>query len=177
MKTRNFINLILLLLLASCDGCKKDDPKPLTELEKLPPPTQEGKNTFGCLVNGKAFVPATSIDAGAVYQLGFLNIYGARFKPFQTLSLNIYEGNNGTVSLSKYDLNKFPDSYAKASFQIDELSSCQYEPQNCISGTITLTKIDRIKYIVSGTFDFTTLSKGCDTLKITNGRFDIRYIP
>ena len=43
-----FISLVLLLLSSSC---KKDN------ISKLPPPTQTGENTFGCLVNGKAFVP------------------------------------------------------------------------------------------------------------------------
>lgn len=36
-------------------GCKKNKPK--TELEKLPPITQTGANTFGCLVNGRTWIP------------------------------------------------------------------------------------------------------------------------
>ena len=39
-----------LLLIAS--SCKKESNK-----DKLPPATQTGENTFGCLVNGKVFVP------------------------------------------------------------------------------------------------------------------------
>lgn len=51
--------------LTSLSDCDRDEPK--TELEKLPPITQEGKNTFGCLVNDIAWVTKTSIDAYAVY--------------------------------------------------------------------------------------------------------------
>lgn len=39
-----------LLLIAS--SCKKDANK-----DKLPPATQTGENTFGCLVNGKVYIP------------------------------------------------------------------------------------------------------------------------
>lgn len=38
--------------------CKLQKNKPTkTELEKLPPITQIGANTFGCLINGKAWIP------------------------------------------------------------------------------------------------------------------------
>ncbi len=45
MKPFSFSFILLFLLLLSC---KK---------EKLPKPTQQGKNTFGCKVDGKLFVP------------------------------------------------------------------------------------------------------------------------
>jgi hypothetical protein len=64
-------NLILILLTAftlSC--CSKDDNKPKTELEKLPPATQTGKNTFGCLLDGKAFLPYNAPNStNCFYQL------------------------------------------------------------------------------------------------------------
>jgi hypothetical protein len=175
---RTYLNFLLLLFLASCEGCKTDEPKPKTELEKLPPATQVGKNTFGCLVNGKAWVPATSIDAGATYQLGILSVSGAVYGPSQYLSMAVLEKYyGGFLTTTTYPLNKFPDSFADAAFQISGNSGCQYEPQNCLSGQMTLTKIDKIKYIISGVFEFTTVTDGCDTLKITNGRFDLEYIP
>ncbi len=45
------------LLTFSFAQCKKHHPPPKTELEKLPPITQTGANTFGCLLNGVAFTP------------------------------------------------------------------------------------------------------------------------
>ena len=57
MKNKTFILMfgciLTLALLQSCDDS-------VTELEKLPPATQTGKNTFGCLVEGKAWVTKTS---------------------------------------------------------------------------------------------------------------------
>lgn len=46
--------LLPLLCLLLTPSCKKDKVPPL---EQLPAATQEDKNTFGCLVNGKAFTP------------------------------------------------------------------------------------------------------------------------
>ncbi|MBC7447292.1 MAG: hypothetical protein H7330_04480 [Hymenobacteraceae bacterium] len=47
--SRAFLPLALLLVLG---GCKKDDPK---SIDRLPTATTEGKNTWGCLVNGEAW--------------------------------------------------------------------------------------------------------------------------
>ena len=104
-----------MLLLASCDGCKKDDPKPKTELEKLPPATQEGKDTFGCLVNGKAWVIESTTNTDAVYQIGILQIFGRRYEPFLSLEMSILEKYyGGSLTITTYPLNKFPDSSCSA---------------------------------------------------------------
>lgn len=44
-------------------SCKKESTSQ-DELAKLPPATQTGANTFGCLVNGKAFMPKGSTGIG-----------------------------------------------------------------------------------------------------------------
>ena len=50
--------LIIFLSLAFTMCCKKTETSSLdAELAKLPPITQTGANTFGCLVNGKAVTP------------------------------------------------------------------------------------------------------------------------
>lgn len=55
MKHLLFITLFFSFMsLLTASGCKKNK---LSELDKLPPATQTGANTFGCLVNGKAYLP------------------------------------------------------------------------------------------------------------------------
>ena len=49
--------IIILMALAFITCCKKTDSLD-AELAKLPPITQTGANTFGCLVNGKAYIPS-----------------------------------------------------------------------------------------------------------------------
>jgi hypothetical protein len=165
----------LLIALTCCEGCKKDDPKPLTELEKLPAATQVGKNTFGCLVNGKAWVPKSSSDFQAVSQ-GFLQI-GATLNleagQFQIIGIT---ANFPLADNEKFDLASTKESTADFSvFSNNKL--CEYKPSDTFWGNLLINKIDFQRYIISGTFEFSTVTSGCDTMKITNGRFDQRYIP
>lgn len=44
-----------------------------------------------------------------------------------------------------------------------------------IGGTLKLIKLDLINKVVSGKFDMKILIPDCDTLNITDGRFDIKY--
>ncbi len=166
-----------MLQLSGCDLFKKNDPKPLTELEKLPPATQTGKNTFGCLINGKAVVAPTTVDVVAIYQQGTLQISGGSDNPSKSLQLVVNEKNYGLLTTTSYLLNKYPDSFSYAHMEVSKNTYCTYDDQNALSGSVTLSKIDRTNYIISGTFEFVTVSTGCDTLKVTNGRFDIKYIP
>ena len=39
-------------------------------------------------------------------------------------------------------------------------------------GHLTITRLDRAAGIVSGTFAFTLYKSGCDSVRITQGRFD-----
>lgn len=167
-----FIFLLLATFLTSCDGCD-NDPPPKTEIEKLPPATQEGKNTFGCLVNGKAWVTKTSIDANAVYQLGALLVTGQiqETTGLQNIQLNILEN---VIANQQYDLTDDPKYHGKFAWSRDE-GICFYEGENTLSGQLTLTKFDQSNRIASGVFEFITVVSGCDTIRITDGRFDLIY--
>jgi len=46
---------------------------------------------------------------------------------------------------------------------------------NAINGSVTLTKLDKSNNVVSGSFSCAIPIPNCDTLKITDGRFDIKY--
>ena len=48
--------------------------------------------------------------------------------------------------------------------------------KNIISyGELIITKLDKNAGIISGTFNATLYKPGCDTLKITDGRFDMKF--
>ncbi|MEM1406713.1 MAG: hypothetical protein AAGG59_08065 [Bacteroidota bacterium] len=66
--------MAVLMTLFAAAGCSDDEPGSQEPIDQLPPATREGRNTFGCLVNGEAWVTKTSIYATAVYQDQFLNI-------------------------------------------------------------------------------------------------------
>src|SRR5437879_2197006 len=118
---RSFFSIVIwlvLLVIESC--CKSDPPKPLTELEKLPPATQSGKYTMGCLLNGKAFVPVTTIDVTAIYQQGILQLGGGIDNPAKSIGIIVYEKNYGPLTTKSYELNKYPDSFSDAHIQITD---------------------------------------------------------
>src|SRR5688572_8072475 len=61
-------NILLSLIMAfTLNACHNDD-KPVAEIDKLPPATQTGANTIGCLVNGKALVPYGNLQTKRVCQ-------------------------------------------------------------------------------------------------------------
>jgi hypothetical protein len=170
---------LLLLILTDCK-MKHDDPKPLTELEKLPPATQVGKGTFGCLVNGKAMISPDESYTSSFYQQGILEISGRTLviPDITSLGLKIDLTENGYL-LQETDYPLTPPPYYTVSFGSIENGRplCLYEITNTISGKVTITKFDHKNYVVAGLFEFTTYLAGCDTIKVTDGRFDLYYSP
>jgi len=136
----------------------------------------EGKNTFGCLVNGNVwlpkgdlFVPAISADYTSRFLLGF----GASHQ--STEPSDFFFSLKNPVSNKVYSLKD--TSVAKAVFDRklpNQTMSCIYEAYHVFDGSLTITKFDTKKGIVSGTFQFSTYNPSCgDTIKVTQGRFDI----
>ena len=64
------ITLLGLIAIFACDSNE------VSEIEKLPPITHNGQHTFGCIVDGRAFVAKEIPMAYASYQQGLLNIRG-----------------------------------------------------------------------------------------------------
>jgi hypothetical protein len=65
---------ILALILLSQTACKKDKHingtgTPPPQQQQLPPITTEGKNTFGCLVNGEVWLPEVKPYQMFIYPL------------------------------------------------------------------------------------------------------------
>ena len=169
---------ILIPTLVFLTGCDKSDPKPLTELEKLPPATQEGKYTFGCLVNGKAFFTKSTLDVVAIYQQGTLTLGGSiqNNRVSQSISMVLNEQSE-ILTTGEYTLNEPPFLNAGYSKYDEDGVGCYYLYEDTFTGTLIITKFDKVNYIISGLFEFSTVTTNCDTLRITDGRFDIKYIP
>src|SRR5690625_5713030 len=52
---------------------------------------------------------------------------------------------------------------------------CWFEFDDTFEGSIIYTKIDRKNFILSGEFEFSAVNDECDTVYITDGRFDMQY--
>ena len=62
-------NMLLILLLTLLNSCGNDDDQPTNPIDQLPAATQTGANTFGCLLDGEAFIPSGGTNPlDCVYQ-------------------------------------------------------------------------------------------------------------
>lgn len=182
MKTKLPLYLALLLL-TQCSKCK-NDPTPADPTSQLPPATQTGANTFGCLVNGQVYIPggnAGPSNFGVLYELGpmgaNLNIQTYRINKNGRQYINLSCG--PVTQVRAYSLN-IPVTEGTASY------TNTYLPTQCSSydgnmpplhrkGQLVITRLDTSKGIIAGTFEVTFYQPGCDTLKITQGRFDAKF--
>lgn len=173
-KTFYYLFLILpLWLLGSCED--DDDNTPTNPIDQLPPATQTGANTFGCLVNGELFVVKNTSLLTAIYQGNILQL-GAYYKTDnQDKGIIIWldtEIETGTT----YVLN---ENISNIAYFKDFISGCtDYQTFTPNSGTITINSFNQNQFIISGTFEFEVSSPNCqENINITNGRFDLQYIP
>jgi len=166
--------LLLVFPLWGLGGCKNDDDNPTNPIDQLPPLTQTGENTFGCLVNGKPLSFTKSSQLTAIFQQGQLQ-FGANSEQngiSNSFNLNIIDPLEENI---KYFLG---DNFYNVGYSlITDVSSCIYEFDDAINGEITFSKIDRVNYIVAGKFEFSTVTNNCEIVNITEGRFDLKYIP
>lgn len=179
--------LIFLCSLLIGSSCRKH--KPVDPVSQLPPETQTGANTFGCLVNGQVFKPGGNSLSGpnlsSVYQYLYLNsLNGYVFSVnaadkkdpcdikqigfrFDSISMNV-----GTYLLTLMQKGKGGGGYQllKCSQTFEEFLT-----NDQVAGQLNLKKFDTINQIASGTFWFNAVNPNGDTVKITDGRFDVRY--
>lgn len=163
---------LALLLLAQC---KKADPDPVSA---LPPETQTGAGTFGCLLNGQPWTLQGN-DGTSNYTLYYDPIYKGGNLGIKVYRLqngffqDIILGGDSIPSVGIYSLGKAPRSIFY--FDSQKSMACQeYTGQQgqYRRGVLTITRLDRAAGIVSGTFAFTLYKPGCDSVRITQGRFD-----
>ena len=179
MKTNPlFTFALVLIVLLSILSCTKTE-----EIDKLPPLTTEGKNTFGCLVNGKAWIPET--DGGLFneklsvrYENGGLNLSARIRNDKENLHKSIIVTANFT-NLGKYQIPPPPFSgeiyFDLNNVPIGTTACTRYKclPENT---EIEILYTDISQRIISGKFSYKNLKNDCgDILNITEGRFDVRY--
>jgi hypothetical protein len=181
LKTNLKLAAITLLLLTTACGCVKDNLQ-----DELPPITQTGENTFGCVIDGQVLIPQ---DKEAEF-----------FTPIGGISRGIQTGGGGqeywTLSANNYSslyiyiyipsLKKGEDVYpignsnglsiARVKLDVAHIW-CNSRKKRYLSiagtGNITITRLD--KNIWSGLFSCRAVNRAdpSDIIEITDGRFDI----
>jgi hypothetical protein len=166
----------LLAALLGLSQCKYNDPAPA---DQLPPATQTGANTFGCLVNGQPWTPQGfngtpnySATYDRTYHGGAFDVRAYRISDSGANREYIYVYADSVQGPGNYSLV----NVKKAAPTYTAVPGCDYnrDPTTYRRGTLTLTRLDLQARIVSGTFEFTLAQPGCDTVKVTHGRFDYK---
>ena len=177
MKNTIIITTLMLLCAASCKKDKANE-------DQLPPATQTGANTFGCLVNGKVWIPKGFTGTGTPNpKLSFDNYNGNTI-----FSINTYHYQNqvaeGFISLSLIDSNLNIGSFnypSNMNFSIgweQVLGSCftpAFDTTIKKWGSARILKYDNVNNIISGNFSAKFKAPNCDTVFITEGRFDFKF--
>jgi Family of unknown function (DUF6252) len=172
------------LLLLALAACKKD------EVDALPDATREGKNTGGCLIDGKAFVAkgwgggllsngVPPLSGGFAFDSVFyVELHGQHNGENTTVMLYLQNDKAGTYQLNR-DTQYYPQGSPKyllnhATYSTRNSSGEVYVTNSKYTGQVELTNADLRTGISSGTFEFTAVSTfdPSKTITITSGRFD-----
>lgn len=179
MKKLFYVLILIPLLAIQCEKDSNSSPVECQntdcELAKLPPPTTDGLKTFGCLINGKAWI-AKGTNPPSI-QVKYSNnelLYIDTYLRYENNSIDFLGLLIRKNAKAQMEFNHIDDDIS-----FDFLSykdSCFYEDLPLASGEIILTKYDTINNIIAGTFSCTIApeANACDTLKITHGRFDAK---
>ena len=188
MKTKQFLLPILLLafIMLTANCCEKDDDPP-----QLPPITQTGEETFGCMINGELWLPHGSFPSPATWVK--LSVESTKL-PYRFWQIETGQGaasstgfhitenimKEGTIPL----LNKSTeekDTVIYASFFSEEIGveigKNLFEIKSIESGELTILKLDTINKIISGIFYFDAYNPDGLKVEVREGRFDLSIFP
>lgn len=168
---------MLSLLLAVVSSCEKE--------YEFPPITQEGKNTFGCKINGKEFVP------GNDHQPFSMNLRCSyeRIDENERLVVSVIRDKSGSLGGMILDLNGLKNELKVGTYGVYDFEpgsagffgsryhlGKQYVPSREHDGQLEVLRFDREARIFAGKFHFTFIDEPSgETLTITEGRFDVKW--
>lgn len=160
-------------------SCKK-------EITELPPATQSGANTFGLKMNGDFWVPQGfgSLPANDILEARMngndviINARNFSSSPTETeFEMRI----KGVTAPGTYSFNTTvtpPSNNASYVYFVKRKLTPLNEWVTSAghTGSVTITRVDTVNLIVSGTFEFNMLNIDNDPepLTITEGRFDVK---
>jgi hypothetical protein len=175
--------LPLIAIIVFITSCKKS-------VDPLPSETATGANTFGCKINGVAYIPSGGDPSSGIYPISggpYADPVGNRGLYIQTISgkqdLDLYLKN--ATDTGMYLLNKtatplhisvLSESYACYGETGLGISNNYFVTNPTSTGIIKITRFDRTARIVAGTFSFTAYNAITKTtVVVTDGRFDRKY--
>lgn len=184
-KVFQYSRLALLVFLLSQFSCRKNS---IGE-PQLPPITQEGKNTFGCKVNGKVWVPSfkCQLFGNQCAELEYTIVpqfNGNDTSLFFSISAGNDAGSHDYFVIAPMQANCFikgignySDSLSVHFFgNLGDFYKYNATFTRMLYPEFNITTIDAAKKVVAGTFAFTLFTRDLkDSVIITDGRFDFQF--
>ncbi|TMU50428.1 hypothetical protein [Flagellimonas algicola] len=174
-------NLLVLVFLATLTACNNDDNgTPDNPADALPPATQTGEQTFGCLIDGEPFFPESGSNRPSAFYQFVRGAYtlgisagrndggGENFVSIGLGALDIEGLEVTTYLLISEGLGNFSGRYNLGGGIVLRARTTYENP-----GTLTITNFT--DEIISGTFEFTVIDNDGTEIRITDGRFDLKY--
>lgn len=170
-----------MLFLIACTACEKNKQSKTDNQYGLPNATQTGAGVFACLKNGQIWVSKTGTDymnaniSDTSFGVGGRQSASAISSEMFSIGINdnkiiqgsVFRLNDTARHFARYDGNNVSCFTSNGGY--GSVSVKAYD------GELKLTKVDTMNKILSGTFWFNIKTSYCDTMRITEGRFDIRY--
>ena len=175
---KNILILFILTFTLSC--CNNDDtPKPIIlPIQQLPPVTQIGANTFGCLLDGQPFLPGVGTNPlDCQYQL----VNGDYYFTLQANKKDIFDNfialGIGTQKLQIFQNQTYSivEKLDGKTFGLFYFNTIFNYTSQIEMGQLTISKLDLTNQIVSGTFWYDVKDSFGVIHQIREGRFDMRY--
>jgi hypothetical protein len=179
-----FFTLGICLVLWGC-SCKKENNEPE---QKKPEPTTDGRNTFYCEING---VPYYQRFVGGLSDFPRITGSYSLLDSGHALNFDLKYQNKEydfflAFTILEKDISKivqFVPFRTSSVYYANKKNSCNYFSSivnyGSYSGFLKFSRFDPQNNIFSGTFQFKnwlpdSVKGGCDTVKVTNGIFDLR---
>ena len=172
--------LFTLTLMFSFCCCDRDNENSqiIPPVNQLPPATQFGANTFGCLLDGEVFIPGlTGNPLDCMYQFvdGGYNFSLQANKRDDANNIVLIGLSTKILSIEQngiYQLLENTNGNAYGTYSYATVFS--YTNQT-YTGQLKITKLDFTNSIVSGTFWFDVEDNQGIIHQIREGRFDVQF--
>jgi hypothetical protein len=174
---KHIITFLFITTFLTC--CNKDgNPTTTNPVDQLPPATQTGANTFGCLLDGQVFKPGLTNNS---YNCFYQFVDGSYYFSLQA---NRRDSNNNLVRLgcSTQRLQIFEGQIYQLKERIDGNANGKYffnldfvYTTSTEVGELKITKLDFTNNIVSGTFWYDVRDNQGVVHQIRDGRFVMQF--
>ncbi|WP_435138441.1 DUF6252 family protein [Formosa sp. A9] len=171
--------ILYLLLSLSFTACCNDDDQPETPIDQLPPATQTGANTAGCLVDGEAIY---SKGRNLTFQLFYND-----GEDFGLLVSNEKNNIDRVIHVASYNESMevgqvyqlvgygIDSKFGEYVIQYPDFTNKEYQTTSIVTGELIITHHDFDNAIISGTFWFDAIDSKGNVVQIREGRFDGEY--